>query len=73
MSTQWTEQYGVAKLDIGIVTVSVAYAMNGNGYQYSFGYFKSSRLYPSMEEAKSAALTSVRKRLMQAIDVLDKQ
>ena len=73
MIAEWTENYGVEKLDLGIVTVSVAYAMNGNGYQYSYGYFKSSKRYPSMDEAKAAALTSIRKRLTQAMEIIDKQ
>lgn len=64
---EWTEHYGVSKLDLDFVIVSVAYAMNGNGYQYSFGYFKSRRLYPTMDEAKAAAIAGVKQRLEKAL------
>ena len=62
----WREEYGVAKFDLEIVTISVFYAMDGKGYRYSYGNVRSKKLYPTMGEAKEAALIRVSKRLEEA-------
>lgn len=68
---QWIDVgYGVEKLELGIVTIQVYWAIvakgEPTGYQYSFGPYKSKRRYSSMDEAKEAALTNVDKRLEDA-------
>ena len=68
---QWIDAgYGVEKLDLGIVTISVAYAMvtqgEPTGYEYRYGDFRSKKRYPTMDEAKAAAIKSVDIRLAAA-------
>jgi hypothetical protein len=71
MMAQWIDvRYGIERLDLGIVVISVYWAMvakdEPNGYQYSYGGFKSNKLYKTMDEAKAAAIQSVDIRLAAA-------
>lgn len=72
---EWQDSgYSVEKLDLGIVSISVYWALvskgEPTGYQYSFGNYKSKRLYPTKDEAKTAAINAVQVRLTQALKML---
>ena len=73
---QWIDAgYGYERLDLGIVTISVGYAMVARdepaGYSYSYGNFRSKKLYASIDEAKTAAIASVDIRLAAARREID--
>jgi len=68
---QWTKgMYGTERLDLGIITIAVSYAMvergAPTGYQYRYGSFTSKKLYATSDEAKAAAIQSVDVRLAAA-------
>ena len=69
--SQWIDTgYGTERLDLGIVTIAVFYAVvakgDPTGYQYRYGSFTSRKLYTTMDEAKTAAIESVDIRLAAA-------
>ncbi len=68
---QWIDAgYSFEKLNLGIVQISVGWASvpkgEPTGYTYSYGNFKSKKLYSTMDEAKAAAIDSVDVRLANA-------
>lgn len=75
--TTWEEgKYNSDSLDLGIVKVQVWWDSgvsrgDPTGYKFSYGAFRSKGLYSSMDEAKTAAIRSVRKRLTEALQALD--
>ena len=72
MKAEWIEgRYNSSTLDLGIVTLTVTWAMTGSGYVWSAGRLgDDTRRCKTMREAQSAAEAWARKALTLALGKL---
>ncbi len=76
MTPQWKDQgYNCYVLATGIVTISVSWHSAtkdvSSGYGYSYGNYRSSKLYPDLVSAQNAAMKAVHKRITDALTLLE--